>query len=358
MRRRSFLESAAAAAASLATGAVKAGARSDAGWRRFEVTTRLEIAEASGVTRAWVPLPMMADTEYQRRLGDTWNANTERLRVWRDDKYDAPVLCAEWPAGEATPTLEVTSRFRTRDRENDLERPPASAPVESPASLANSLAPTKLIPTDGIVKRTSREITRGRRTEIAKARAIYDWIVDNSFRDPKVLGCGTGDVRGMLESGRLGGKCADINALFVGLARAAGVPAREVFGLRVAESRQFKSLGRAGDVTTAQHCRAEFYAPGHGWVAVDPADVRKVVLEEPPPGRTLEDPLVQHARRRLFGGWEMNYLAYNRAHDLALPGASRVLPFLMYPQSETAGGRRDPLDAAAFQYRISARELA
>jgi transglutaminase-like putative cysteine protease len=162
----------------------------------------------------------------------------------------------------------------------------------------------------------------------------------------------------MLETRYLGGKCADLNALFVGLARATGIAAREIYGLRVADSREFKSLGRAGDVTKAQHCRAESYDETLGWVAVDPADVRKVVLEEPPTGRSLEDPLVQKARLKLFGAWEMNYLAYNYAHDLRLPGsAGESIPFLMYPQCETANGRRDSLEPGRFQYEIAAREL-
>jgi hypothetical protein len=94
-------------------------------------------------------------------------------------------------------------------------------------------------------------------------------------------------------------------------------------------------------------------------VPVDPADVRKVVLEEPPTGRTLDDPVVQRARRKLFGAWEMNYLAYNYAHDLSLPGAAAgSIPFLMYPQCETAGSRKDSLEPATFKYQITARELA
>ena len=48
----------------------------------------------------------------------------------------------------------------------------------------------------------------------------------------------------MLESKNLGGKCADLNALYVGLARAPGLPARDVYGLRVREIEPgFKSLG-------------------------------------------------------------------------------------------------------------------
>src|SRR6185436_20004046 len=104
-------------------------------------------------------------------------------------------------------------------------------------------------------------ITKGAGTDLEKARAIYDWVVDNTFRDPKVQGCGVGDIRFMLESGNLGGKCADINALFVGLCRASGIPARDVYGLRVAPSEKGpRSLGLASaDATRAQHYRAEVY---------------------------------------------------------------------------------------------------
>ena len=89
----------------------------------------------------------------------------------------------------------------------------------------------------------------------------------------------------MLETGDLGGKCADIDSLYVGLARAAGLPARDFFGIRVADSNVSKSLGKSGDITRAQHCRAEVYIDRKGWFPVDPADVRKVVLEESLPIR-------------------------------------------------------------------------
>ena len=67
-----------------------------------------------------------------------------------------------------------------------------------------------------------------------KARAIYEWIVQNTYRNPKTRGCGVGNIRFMLESGDLGGKCADLNALYVGLSRAGGIPARDMYGMRVA----------------------------------------------------------------------------------------------------------------------------
>ena len=132
-------------------------------------------------------------------------------------------------------------------------------------------------------KETAIEITRSARTDRQKAQAIYDWIVENTYRNPKTRGCGLGDIRYMVESKDFGGKCADLNALYVGLARAAGLPARDAYGIRTAPSALgYKSLGTSSEVVTkAQHCRAEVFLNDYGWVPVDPADVRKVMLEEP-----------------------------------------------------------------------------
>jgi transglutaminase-like putative cysteine protease len=338
---------------------VSGAAGADPGrWRVFEVTTRAEIVNASGPTKVWLPLPLTADTDYQKSLGLTWSGNAAVARPYRDDKYGAGLLYAEWGVAEPAPVVEATARFATRDRTVD----PAAAAVgrvEDRKTLKVWLEPTQLLPTDGIVRKTAQDITRGQRTDVEKARAIYEWIVDNTFRDPKVRGCGIGDIRGMLETRNLGGKCADLNALFVGLARSVGIPARDVYGVRVADSATYKSLGKSGDITKAQHCRAEFHTAALGWVPVDPADVRKVVLEERPSGLALDDPIAQNARAKLFGAWEMNWLAFNYAHDFKLPGAAgEPLAFFMYPQAEVGGERRDSLDPDAFRYRMTARELA
>ena len=327
-----------------------------AGWRTFEVTTQVDVLAPEGITRVWLPTPLTIETPYQKPLGNTWTAEGGQIGFQTDAKYGAGIVSAEWPAGQK-PVLTLASRFATRDIAVDLAQPGRGG-SEPAAELRRYLEPTELLPTDGIVKETADGIVKGERTDLGKARAIYEWIVENTFRDPKTRGCGVGDIRFMLESRNLSGKCADLNALFVGLARAAGIPARDVYGIRVADSALgYKSLGKSGDITKAQHCRAECYLDGYGWVPVDPADVRKVVLEEGG-GKPLQDPMVVAARRRLFGSWEMNWLAYNTAHDLALPGASRgKIPFLMYPQCETATGRLDSLDPEHFKYQITAREL-
>jgi transglutaminase-like putative cysteine protease len=364
MNRRRFLKQGIGLSAGLAVAGLPrpgdiALASSEAKWRTFEVVTRVEPASPSGVTRAWIPVPLMTDTDYFRRLGDTWKGNAATMRAARDEKYDAGFVYAEWPGTEKAPLIEVASRFSARDRFVDLSKSTAGAAKEDPATLRKYLEPTSLIPTDGLVLETSQQIVKGQSTEVAKARAIYEWIVDNTFRDPKVKGCGVGDIKTMLETRYLGGKCADLNALYVGLARAAGLPARDVYGVRCADSAEFKSLGKSGEISKAQHCRAEVYLTGYGWVPVDPADVRKVVLEEKPGGTIpLADPAVLKARAKLFGAWEMNWLAYNYAHDVKLPGSTgKPVPFLMYPQSETDEGRKDSLDPTTFRYTITSKEV-
>ena len=353
MDRREFLG--ALAAAPLAFGSQPASPRR----RRFEIATRVDLIDAKARSLAWLPLPLGSyrRVPYQEWTNGAFRAggNATRSALRQLDGDDVLVVMPEWDAPEATPWFSVTYQVSTTDHRVALD---GSKPVAQPPDLSRYLRPTRLIPTDGIVKDTALAITRPHATELARARAIYDWIVEHTVRDPAVKGCGLGDIRGMLEMKNLSGKCADLNALFVGLARAAGLPARDLYGLRVAPSVQFPSLGRTGpDVTTAQHCRAEVWVANFGWIPVDPADVRKLILEERP-AAALDDPYVSRVRQTLFGSWEMNWIAYNDAHDVVLPGSNgKPLPFLMYPQAEVDGVRRDSLDPQQFRYTITAREI-
>ena len=349
MNRRAFLG--AMAAAPMAMRGIAAGS---AAARTFEITTKIALDESHDAAMAWVPLALTRTAPYQIDRGHTVAGNADKTRVERLAGSGAAVLVAEWGHMMPPPELIVTMKVETSDHRVSLTAPNGA---KRTAALANYLKPTRLIPVDGIVKDTSDRITKGHTADLAKARAIYDWIVENTVRDAEVKGCGLGDIRGMLEMKNLSGKCADLNALFVGLARAAGLPARDLYGLRVAPSSQFPSLGRAGgDVTTAQHCRAEVWANNYGWLPVDPADVRKLMLEEKKPA--LNDAYVSKARAALFGSWEMNWIAFNDAHDIQLPGSKgKPLPFLMYPQAEEGGERRDSLEPGKFKYTITAREV-
>jgi transglutaminase-like putative cysteine protease len=215
---------------------------------------------------------------------------------------------------------------------------------------------------DGIVRTTALQATRGASTDVDKVGALYQWVLAHAHREPRTRGCGVGDIRAMLDTGNLGGKCADLNALFVGLCRSVGVPARDVYGLRLGPSAfGYRELGgNPANLKAAQHCRAEVFLRQHGWVAMDPADVLKVMRQET--AEWIKDsahPLVAPVAKGLFGGWEGNWVAWNTAHDIVLPhGAGKgTLPFLMYPNGENEGGRFDALAADSFRYTISAREL-
>jgi transglutaminase-like putative cysteine protease len=361
MKRRDFLRSATFASATLAlpkAGLLFASDSRGSGWRIFEVTTRVEVLKFSGTTRIWVPAALTRSVPFQRTISNTFNAEGGSAKLIASQPDALGIIAAEFPPA-VKPLLTVTSRIATKDAVVDLSAP-SHAAKESPVELEHFLRPTKLLPTDGIVQSTATEITRNAKTDAEKARAIYEWIVDNTFRNLKTRGCGVGDIRFMLETKDLSGKCADLNALYVGLARAAGLPARDVYGIRVAKSELgYKSLGASSEkVTKAQHCRAEVYLTNYGWVPVDPADVRKVVLEEPPGNLPLDNEMVGKARTRLFGSWEMNWMAYNFAHDVALPGSNGApVGFFMYPQAETSEGRLDCLNPDAFKYEIISREI-
>lgn len=359
MDRRLFLGGAVLGVGALTGGAfspvLRAASADRAGWRSFELVTRVRPAIPGA--SVWVPMVSIGATDWQRLIGSSWDGNAASVKTFVDPVYGARGLYATWDRSEAIPELDLITRFQTRDRVVDLSgRGERHALSDDERALYTSA--TKLLPTDGIVRETADAITQDLDSDLEKARAIYDWVVENTVRDPKVQGCGVGDIRFMLESGNLSGKCADLNALYVGLCRASGLPARDVYGVRIADSRLgYRSLGKSGNVSKAQHCRAEVWLEAYGWVPVDPADVRKVLLEEQP-GLTLTDPKVVAARDFLFGGWEMNWVAYNYAHDLSLPGSQRSpLPYLMYPEGEVNGKRFNGLDPANFEYELISRSL-
>jgi transglutaminase-like putative cysteine protease len=365
MDRREFLNVSAVTALSAALPTIAAPAAAleappgNAPWRTFEVVTEVEIWPQDIPAKVWLPLPLYGDTDYQRALDVRWTGNPSATGVYRDPRYGAPAFFAQWTDRATTPKLQVTNRITTRNRSVDLSKPGAVQPL-SRDEMELYTQSSSHIPTDGIVRATAtRILPMASNNPIDRSRAIYEWIVENTYRDPKVIGCGTGDIRFMLESGNLGGKCADLNALFVGLARSAGIPARDVYGVRVADSATWKSLGKSGDITKAQHCRAEFYDARFGWIPVDPADVRKVVLEEEKDRLLpLDDPRVSLARKTLFGAWEMNWMGFNTAGDTRLaPETNKALGHFMYPYAETAKGVLDYYDAQNFQYRMSSREI-
>lgn len=329
-------------------------------WRNFEVVTTVQLQDPAADATVWVPIPVV-DTRWQRSLVSETSSNAPQTRIETDVKSGARFVVAQFESGTTAPSVQIISRVQTMDRAVDWHNPPEFTDNETAASLKRWVRPTALVPTDGIVRKTALQITQGAHTDLDKVHRIYDWIIVSTYREPKVKGCGLGDIRWLLETGDLGGKCADINGLFVGLCRAAGVPARDAYGLRLAPSAfGYKELGgNSASLKSAQHCRSEVYLQRYGWVAMDPADVDKVMRQET--SEWIKDaghPLVVPVRRALFGGWEGNWMAYNNAVDVTLPGAAGgPLPFLMYPQAQSGAKHYDAYDPDNFKYTITAREI-
>lgn len=363
IRRRHLLQGAAACAALPAAPAFAQQRRFEpevGAWRSFEVTTTVNVADVKGTTRVWLPVPDL-ETPWQRTLDHAWSGNASRAGLASDAARGVRMLYAEFAPGIAAPSITLTSRVQTRNRAVDWAA--RGRVSEDPAVLRAALQPSELMPLDGIVRDTAKKATAGATTDVDKARAVYAWVVANSHREPKTRGCGTGDIKTMLETGNLGGKCADLNALFVGLCRASGVPARDVYGLRLAPSAfGYKELGaNSANLKGAQHCRAEVFLQGYGWVGMDPADVLKVMRQETAEWiKDVNHPVVKPVNAGLFGRWEGNWVGWNTGHDVTLPGGAgkQTLPFLMYPNGENESGRFDELAPDNFKYVISAKELA
>jgi transglutaminase-like putative cysteine protease len=297
--------------------------------------------EAKNV-RLWIPYPM--SDKNQDVTNVIINGNYSFMGVYRDPQFGSNELYAEWngPVQERKLSFSFNVKRKELVTKNFLQKEMPFSPDEFKAYLG----PTSLGQTAGIVKEYALKITKGKKTVLAKARAVYDWIVDNMRRDPDTKGCGFGEVEKLL--GTLGGKCADIQSVYVALARASGVPAREVFGIRIPR-------GKEGDMTKAQHCWAEFYLPGKGWVVVDPADVRKMILEQ-----NLSIEQAKPYREYYFGAVDESMVAFGMGRDIILnpPQSASALNYFVYPYAE-ADGKPLNEDLYGFNigYKITFREL-
>jgi transglutaminase-like putative cysteine protease len=316
-----------------------------AGSRSGQVTMAFDLSAqpAGGQVRLWIPYPVSNLNQRINNIrldGDYANA-----AVYTVPSNGTPLLYAEWPKGSKSRTLTLAFEVtRNELRRGDL---PDREPDWNPADYAEYLAPTRLGPIDGAVGELANKITVGKQTVLERARSIYDWTVDNMYRDPKTIGCGKGDVCYLLL--RPGGKCTDISSVFVALCRAAGVPAREVFGLRLGKQTE-------QDITTWQHCWAEFFLPGHGWVPVDPADVLKAMLVE---NLKLNSSRIVELRDFFWGGIDAYRFQLASGRDLVLNPAQDGAPLntFGYPYAEVGGKPIDFYDPEGFTYRFSFKEL-
>jgi len=345
----------------------------DAPSRHFVMTQDYQLQAPTGSTgpmRLWVPLPFN-DAPYQVLRGLQWSGDFQTAQLAADPEFGAQVLYLEWDDCQGPMNATVEMALDTQDwllgRQQVLDTYQPPATLNYPPEVARFLQGSRHIKIDGLVKETADRIVGDETNPLRQARLIHDWVAENMERDNSVIGCGVGDVGEIIESGKLYGKCTDINSVFVALARAVGIPAREVFGLRVGGPRHLAQYsktafgsadeqGRAQN-TDWQHCRAQFWLHGIGWVPCDPADVTKMRLAEDKPH---QDSAVQAVNDDLFGNWEMNWVGFNFGRDFVLEPLPEQRPInnFGYPYAEAGGDPLDYYDFANFRYDYRAVETS
>lgn len=284
--------------------------------------------------RLWLPV---AQTNEDQTVEDVkYDAGKAKTELTKD-ALGNQMLYVEWGADVDPAERKVTCSFHAVRPE--AVRPELKESGKPGADLDEYLKPSKMVVTDGETKKLAEEITKDKTTYLDKTRAIYDWVIANMNRDESVKGCGLGDVEALLVT--KGGKCTDINSVFVGLCRSVGIPARERFGIRMNDA----------DITKNQHCWAEFYLPGTGWVYADPADVLKAVLKNKWEKDSKE---TKELQEYYWGNLDEKRVELSVGRDLTLNPAQdgEALNNFGYPYAEVDGTAVDFYSPTDFVYTI------
>lgn len=291
--------------------------------------------EKGSKVRLWLPIPH--DNKVQKITDVKYEVSGAEGKL-TEDSLGNKMLYVEWSADSNPADRKVTASFH--DTRNEILRPELKEEGSIPDDVKEYLNSSSTIPLDGDVQKIATEITNGKTTDLEKARAIYDWIIENFNRDESVKGCGTGDVVTLLKT-KLG-KCTDINSVFVGLCRAVGIPAREMFGVRMNDA----------DITKNQHCWAQFYLKGTGWVQADPADVLKAVLKKKLDKKSEDTKKIQEY---YWGSNDEKRVELSEGRDLTLNPAQAGKPLnnFGYPYAEVNDEPVDYYAPADFVYTIS-----
>lgn len=307
----------------------------------INIKVDLQATELPQSAKIWLPYPVSG--QYQLIEDMNIKGNFVNSSVYKEPESGVLYFYAEWPKEIREKRLELGYKVSTKERQNRNLRD-TGAPV--PIEIQKYLQTEWWIPTGGQVAKIASSIKKDKTGILEKAHAVYDWVVENTSRDPSVKGCGLGIVEVTLS--KLSGKCADISSVYVALARNVGVPAREVFGLRLGTKPE-------QDITTDYHCWAEFYLPGTGWVAVDPADVRKTMLTD---NLALAD--AKELREYFFGGVDAYRMVLERGGrgiTLQPVQESKPINYLMYPYAEIDGKEIDYFDPENFRYSVQFKRL-
>lgn len=263
----------------------------------------------------WIPVPH--DTPFQRITDLRVDTPYGYAIVTGADNNRMLHILVDNPKGTAMPVALSFNAVR-KEHIQPLPATPAEARGPLPAGLDRYLKPDRLVPLDDTIRKWAREVVEaaGAKTDLEMARAIYNHVVATVKYDKSGKGWGNGDIYYACD--KRSGNCTDFHAIFIGYARAMGIPARFTIGFPLPSDR---GAGRIA----GYHCWAEFYAKGVGWVPVDASEAAKNPAK----------------REYFFGAHDENRVEFSTGRDVVLtPGQQgQPLNYFVYPYVELDGAK-------------------
>jgi transglutaminase-like putative cysteine protease len=260
----------------------------------FSYIVRVPMPSGTHKVRVWIPVP---STDQFQTVSQLEFKAPVKVQVHKDgSKGDRLAYFDLDPSSIAAP-LEIRLTFHVVrfERRSDLALA-ADRVGALPNEVISFLQPDQFAPADGVIASLSHEQTRGLSDPLEKARSIYAYLVSN---------CNLNH-----------GDCSDSPSLFVGMARAAGIPARVEAGFALPE-------GQKQGVVASYQSWAEFYVQGIGWIPVDIS-------------RSAEEP---QKRDYFFGAIDAHRVMVSAGRAMATEAATKAGPLhsVAYPYIEMDG---------------------
>jgi transglutaminase-like putative cysteine protease len=270
------------------------------------------IPEGSHELRLWAPMPYQ---DLYQSVADLKIESPVPYKMHRDTAYGDQYAYMTIAAARAKAPFDIHVSFRATRSERRVALTGASDTVDKPIiSVDRFLQPDALVPVDGVIAELSQQETKGVTLPLDKARKIYDYVIATMHYDHDGTDWGRGDAVWACNSKH--GNCTDFHSLFIGMARAQGIPARFEIGFPL-------PLDKTEGAITSYHCWAEFYIGGIGWIPIDASEAWK------------------HKEKidYFFGGLDVNRVMFTLGRDIELtpPQKGGPLNYSVYPYAELDG---------------------
>ena len=266
-----------------------------------------------GKMRIWIPVP---HTDEHQRITNMRIASPVPYRLTPGGRQGNQSAYFEFAAARMHTPFDIKMTFDAKRSEyrKGVDPPIGTSRAAIPADIAAYLRPDRLVPITGIIAELSREATEGATDPAAKARKIYDYVIKTMHYDHEGTGWGRGDA--IFACTAHHGNCTDFHSLFIGMARAAGIPARFEIGFPLPSDAHASQIA-------GYHCWAEFYVSGIGWIPVDASEAWQTPAKHD----------------YFFGAIDENRIRFSRGRDLMLspPQAGGTVNYFVYPYAELDG---------------------